>query len=220
MNENKVNNESSNEQAKTGATATPAPETQVNAELKAAEEALKAADKTSVSDLPNVEPEECEKDVKGINPLRGFSRRLTADRITHAEDTDVKPTNPVRKGEVVMADDCSGVLKDFKKALMEGLIRKPDGLDKVSYRCNGFVKRDGSEEGSSVLAAKQFVTTLRISGRWIELPRYLASPDGGQFAIGASQTLKAARTLSAILHAVWVKGVDPKTLTTRKSAKK
>lgn len=180
----------------------------------AAESLIKKVTKTvevEVIDIPQIE---CEED-----GVREFRRAINEMTIEKAESEDSKPTNPVRKNEVVVADECSGNLKEFKKAFYEGLYKTPSGLEKVGYRPDGFVSRDGSGNGQNCLAAKQFVVTIRRNGKWETLPRFLATDEGGHFALSASQTLKAARTLASHLNFVWLKNGDAKLLT-KKSSKK
>lgn len=112
--------------------------------------------------------------------------------------------NPIRNGEILISTECEGNLSAFKKALKDGLIVKPEGLEAVSFHCAGFTKRD---EG---LVAKQFCITLKVNGKWQPLSRYAASGRGGHFAMGASQTLKGAKTLAQMLKAVWLHGMDLK----------
>lgn len=164
-----------------------------------------------VLDIPSIE---CEED-----GVREFRRAINEMTIEKAESEDAKPTNPVRKNEVVVAEDCSGNLKEFKKAFYEGLYKAPSGLEKVGYRPDGFVSRDGTEAGQNCLAAKHFVVTIKRNGKWETLPRFLATDEGGHFALSASQTLKAARTLASHLNFVWLKNGDAKLLT-KKSSKK
>ena len=122
------------------------------------------------------------------------------------------PANSLRRGEILVAEDCEGTLKGFKEALKMGLLKKPEGLEQVSFHCSGFAKRD---EG---LAARQFTVTVKVNGKWRPLSRYAASANGGRFALGASQSLKAARKLADLVSAVWLEGMDfrPKA---KKSAK-
>lgn len=179
-----------------------------------AESLIKKVTKTvevEVLDIPSIE---CEED-----GVREFRRAINEMTIEKAESEDSKPTNPVRKNEVVVADECSGNLKEFKKAFYEGLYKSPAGLEKIGYRPDGFVSRDGSEAGQNCLAAKQFVVTIRRNGKWETLPRFLATDEGGHFALSASQTLKAARTLASHLNFVWLKNGDAKLLT-KKNTKK
>lgn len=113
--------------------------------------------------------------------------------------------NPIRNGEVLISQECEGNLSAFKKALKEGLVIRPEGLEAVSFHCAGFTKRD---EG---LVAKQFAVTLKVNGKWQPLSRYAASGKGGHFAMGSSQTLKGAKSLAQMLKAVWLHGLDLKT---------
>lgn len=164
----------------------------------------------TIVDIPEIECEE-----EGV---RDFSRRINEHSISIAEEQDSKPTNPVRRNEVVVADECSGNLKEFKSAFYKGLYTAPSGLEKISYRPDGFVSRDGNAD-SSCLAAKQFVVTLKRHGKWETLPRFLATDEGGRFALSASQTLKAARILASHLNFVWLKGGDAKLLTKKNNKK-
>lgn len=163
-----------------------------------------------VIDIPEVEAES--------DGVREFARALNDDAIEIAETNDEKPTNPVRRNELVIANECTGGIKNFKEAFYAGLYKRPSGLEKVSYRPDGFVGRDGAAKGSTVLAAKQFVVTIKRNGKWETLPRYLATDEGGHFALGASQTLKAARVLASHLNFVWMKGGNPELL--KKGGKK
>ena len=188
--------------------------TVAGAENAAAESLIKKVVKTvevEVLDIPSIE---CEED-----GVREFRRTINEMTIEKAESEDSKPTNPVRKNEVVVSGECSGNLKEFKKAFYEGLYKAPSGLEKVGYRPDGFVSRDGSETGQNCLAAKQFVVTIKRNGKWETLPRFLATDEGGHFALSASQTLKAARVLASHLNFVWLKNGDAKLLT-KKSSKK
>ena len=137
---------------------------------------------------------------------REFEAKIHEMTVEKAESREVVIRNPIRKNEIELADECAGQFKEFKEAFYAGLVGKPTGLEKVSYRPDGFIRRDGESEGSKILAARQFVVTLKIAGKWETLPRYLATEQGGHFALSASQTLKAARTLSSHLNYVWVKG--------------
>lgn len=112
------------------------------------------------------------------------------------------PANSLRRGEILVAEDCEGTLKNFKDALKMGLLKRPEGLEQVSFHCSGFAKRD---EG---LAARQFTVTVKVNGKWGPLSRYAASANGGRFALGASQSLKAARKLADLVSAVWLSGMD------------
>lgn len=112
------------------------------------------------------------------------------------------PENSLRRGEILVAEDCEGTLKGFKDALKMGLLKRPEGLEQVSFHCSGFAKRD---EG---LAARQFTVTVKVNGKWGPLSRYAASANGGRFALGASQSLKAARKLADLVSAVWLDGMD------------
>ena len=190
MNENKVNAET-------------ASKTETNS---AVVEAAKAAE--VVAEVPNVDFVECESDDKEHT----FWGMLSSETIAKAETIANKPSNPVRKGEIILSDECNGNLKDFKTALFEGKVFAPAGLVKTSYRVSGFVSRDGDSADKKVLCAKQFVVTLMIKGRWVELPRWLASREGGLFALSAIQTAKAAKELSTILYMLWVKGMKPETV--------
>lgn len=164
------------------------------------EQLLKAKSADKKVDLPETEAEE--------DGFMAFRRRINSVTIESAETRDAKPSNPVRKNEIVLDEECSGGLKDFKLYFYEGLIKAPEGLEKVSWRVNGFVLRDGENAEDKVLCARQFVVTVRIKGEWWELPRFLATPKGGKFALSAGQTLKGARTLAAQLNWVWMKGGD------------
>lgn len=112
-----------------------------------------------------------------------------------------KEANKIRRGEILLAKECEGNLSAFKKALKDGLLVRPEGLEAVSFHCTGFAKRD---EG---LVARQFTLTLKVNGKWAPLSRYAASAEGGRFAMGASQTLKGAKQLAQLLTAVWLKGM-------------
>lgn len=184
-NENKVSNEVKNE---TVATANPA-------------ETVK-----KLGDNEFVECEDREEDAGKF-----FRKVLHDSNFDKAEKITSKPTNPVRKGEIVVVeDDCSGNFKDFKKKLFEGKeILAPVGLEKVSFRVEGFVARDGSAKDKMSLCAKQFVVTLRINGRWMTLPRYLATVNGGLFALPACQTARAAKEFATVLHMFWIEKRTP-----------
>lgn len=131
-------------------------------------------------------------------------RKVTAEAVTAALERGNSAANPIRNGEVLIADECEGNMAAFKKALKDGLVIRPEGLEAVSFHCAGFAKRD---EG---LVAKQFAVTLKVNGKWCPLSRYAASGRGGHFAMGSSQTLKGAKTLAAMLKAVWINGTDLK----------
>lgn len=188
MNENKVNAETATNNTATNSVA----------------EAAKTAEATA----EQVAFVECESD-KDSAEAKVFRRVLHDENFVRADATDTKPTNPLRRGEVVVAEECMGSLKDFRKELMDGNILAPDKIQKVSFRVEGFVQRDGSTANTSVLAAKQFVVTLKIDGRWVTLPRWLATVDGGLYALGATQTARAAKELATILHMIWVCGRKP-----------
>lgn len=144
-----------------------------------------------------------------VKPCEGSDFREEKMQVNEASVDEAlsrgNPTaNPIRNGEILISTECEGNLSAFKKALKDGLIVKPDGLEAVSFHCAGFGKRD---EG---LVAKQFAITLKVNGKWQPLSRYAASGKGGHFAMGASQTLKGAKTLAQMLKAVWLHGMDLK----------
>lgn len=195
---NEVKNETANEaEVKVEATK-PAGELS-REELEQLLKAAKSQGEKKV-ELPETEAEE--------DGFMAFRRRINAVTIESAETRDAKPSNPVRKNEIVLDEECSGGLKDFRMYFYEGLIKAPEGLEKVSWRVNGFVQRDGEKAEDKVLCARQFVVTVKIKGDWWELPRFLATPKGGKFALSAGQTLKGARTLASQLNWVWKKGGD------------
>lgn len=130
--------------------------------------------------------------------------RITEESVSEALARENVLANPIRKGEVLISDECEGNLSAFKKALKDGFVIRPDGLEAVSFHCAGFAKRD---EG---LVAKQFCVTLKVNGKWQPLSRYIASGKGGRFAMGASQSLKGAKSLAEMLKAVWINGLDLK----------
>ena len=136
--------------------------------------------------------------------MREERMQVTKDTVTEALEREVQLANPIRKGEVLIATECEGNLAAFKKALKDGLVIKPEGLEAVSFHCAGFAKRD---EG---IVAKQFAVTLKVNGKWQPLSRYIASGRGGHFAMGASQSLKGAKTLADMLKQVWIHGMDLK----------
>ena len=136
--------------------------------------------------------------------LREERMQVTKDTVTEALEREVQLANPIRKGEVLIATECEGNLAAFKKALKDGLVIKPEGLEAVSFHCAGFAKRD---EG---IVAKQFAVTLKVNGKWQPLSRYIASGRGGHFAMGASQSLKGAKGLADMLKQVWIHGMDLK----------
>ena len=195
--ENEVKNETANESAEVKVEATKPAGELSREEL---EQLLKSKSKAEKVELPETEAED--------DGFMAFRRRINSSTIERAEARDAKPSNPVRKNEIVLDEECSGGLKDFKLYFYEGLIKAPEGLEKVSWRVNGFVQRDGENSKDKVLCARQFVVTVKIKGDWWELPRFLATPKGGKFALSAGQTLKGARTLAAQLNWVWIKGGD------------
>ena len=136
--------------------------------------------------------------------MREERMQVTKDTVTEALEREVQLANPIRKGEVLIATECEGNLAAFKKALKDGLVIKPEGLEAVSFHCAGFAKRD---EG---IVAKQFAVTLKVNGKWQPLSRYIASGRGGHFAMGASQSLKGAKGLADMLKQVWIHGMDLK----------
>ena len=136
--------------------------------------------------------------------MREERMQVTKDTVTEALEREVQLANPIRKGEVLIATECEGNLAACKKALKDGLVIKPEGLEAVSFHCAGFAKRD---EG---IVAKQFAVTLKVNGKWQPLSRYIASGRGGHFAMGASQSLKGAKTLADMLKQVWIHGMDLK----------
>lgn len=192
-----VKNETANESAEVKVEATKPAGELSREEL---EQLLKSKSSKAKVELPETEAED--------DGFMAFRRRINSSTIERAEARDAKPTNPVRKNEIVVDDECSGGMKDFKLYFYEGLIKAPEGLEKVSWRVNGFVQRDGENAKDKVLCARQFVVTVKIKGDWWELPRFLATPKGGKFALSAGQTLKGARTLAAQLNWVWIKGGD------------
>lgn len=131
-------------------------------------------------------------------------RAITDQSVTGALEREKNTTNTIRNGEILIAEECEGNLSAFKKALKDGLVIRPEGLEAVSFHCAGFAKRD---EG---LVARQFNVTIKVNGKWQPLSRYAASGKGGHFAMGATQTLKGAKTLAAMLKAVWINGQDLK----------
>ena len=136
--------------------------------------------------------------------MREERMQVTKDTVAEALEREVQLANPIRKGEVLIATECEGNLAAFKKALKDGLVIKPEGLEAVSFHCAGFAKRD---EG---IVAKQFAVTLKVNGKCQPLSRYIASGRGGHFAMGASQSLKGAKTLADMLKQVWIHGMDLK----------
>lgn len=168
-----------------------------NAKVEVAPEEVKAA---KVNPLDGVEVKPCEG-----SDFREEKLQVNDDSVNEALARETNLANPIRKGEILIADTCEGNLTAFKKALKDGLIVRPEGLEAVSFHCAGFAKRD---EG---LVAKQFAITLKVNGKWQPLSRYAASGKGGHFAMGAAQTLKGAKTLAQMLKAVWIHGMDLKT---------
>ena len=197
---NEVKNEVKNETANEAEVKVEATKPAGELSREELEQLLKAKSVGEKVDLPETEAEE--------DGFMAFRRRINSVTIESAETRDAKPSNPVRKNEIVLDDECSGGLKDFKLYFYEGLIKAPEGLEKVSWRVNGFVQRDGEKSEDKVLCARQFVVTIKVKGEWWELPRFLATPKGGKFALSAGQTLKGARTLAAQLNWVWMKGGD------------
>lgn len=164
---------------------------------KAAAEAAKAEEAKKLKAAQEVQP-------GSESDMREERMQVTKDSVDEALGREVTLANPIRKGEVLIATECEGNLAAFKKALKDGLVIKPDGLEAVSFHCAGFAKRD---EG---IVAKQFNVTLKVNGKWQPLSRYIASAKGGHFAMGASQSLKGAKTLAGMLKAVWINGLDLK----------
>lgn len=157
------------------------------------------------------EPEKVQKIDAVVEVEPGMDSEMREERMAlksgayaEAEARENDDSNPIRKGEVLISTECEGNLSAFKKALKEGLVIKPEGLEAVSFHCAGFAHRD---EG---LVAKQFAVTLKVKGKWQPLSRYIASSRGGHFAMGASQTLKGAKTLAEMLKAAWLHGLDLK----------
>lgn len=143
-------------------------------------------------------------EVASESEMREERMQVTKESVDEALARDTNVGNPIRKGEVLIATECEGNLSAFKKALKDGLVIKPDGLEAVSFHCAGFAKRD---EG---IVAKQFAVTLKVHGKWQPLSRYIASGKGGHFAMGAAQTLKGAKGLADMLKQVWIHGMDLK----------
>lgn len=197
---NEVKNETAAEVAEFKVEATKPAGELSREELEQLLKAAKSQGEKKVVDLPETEAED--------DGFMAFRRQINSVTIESAEARDSKPSNPVRKNEIVLDEECSGGLKDFKLYFYEGLIKAPEGLEKVSWRVNGFVQRDGEKAEDKVLCARQFVVTIKVKGEWWELPRFLATPKGGKFALSAGQTLKGARTLASQLNWVWLKGGD------------
>lgn len=164
---------------------------------KAAAEAAKAEEAKKLKAAHEVQP-------GSESDMREERMQITKDSVDEALGREVSLANPIRKGEILIATECEGNLAAFKKALKDGLVIRPEGLEAVSFHCAGFAKRD---EG---IVAKQFNVTLKVNGKWQPLSRYIASAKGGHFAMGASQSLKGAKTLAGMLKAVWINGLDLK----------
>ena len=138
--------------------------------------------------------------------MREERMQVTKDTVAEALEREVQLANPNRKGEEHIATDwvVELLIELVNEIGKDGLVIKPEGLEAVSFHCAGFAKRD---EG---IVAKQFAVTLKVNGKWQPLSRYIASGRGGHFAMGASQSLKGAKTLADMLKQVWIHGMDLK----------
>lgn len=178
--------------------------TNANAAVVEAKVAESAAVETAAAVAANVATKETvaavEVAVAAESALEGEAEALNSEAMEAAIGR-AKEANKIRRGEILLAKECEGNLAAFKKALKDGLLVRPDGLEAVSFHCTGFARRD---EG---IVARQFTLTLKVNGKWSPLSRYAASAEGGRFAMGSSQTLKGAKQLCQLLTAVWVKGM-------------